>query len=129
LWVILSEPKGLLRLYDKDILKIMKDFLPKDGYCIFGITMEDLYEFFSKNEKNDQMILGRGRYSRDLNLDHPLRSGDRVGVVSLLRFDPKLQKRMEICKKSKKPEDVNLKYSKEENMKWIFNACKVQIEG
>ncbi len=64
---------------DLDIMRVMKDFLPSDGYCIFAITLEDIYEEYSKRDKHDRIILGRG-------------SGDRVGVVSLFRFNPLLDK-------------------------------------
>jgi hypothetical protein len=54
------------RLHALEIMRVLKDFLPKDGYCIFGITAEDIYEHYSAKDTNDQVILGRG-------------SGDRVG--------------------------------------------------
>lgn len=54
------------RLHTLETMRVLKDFLPKDGYCIFGITYEDIYEHYSSKDKTDQVILGRG-------------SGDRVG--------------------------------------------------
>jgi hypothetical protein len=58
---------GTRRLHALEIMRVLKDFLPKDGYCIFGVTPEDIYEHYSKKDKNDQAILGRA-------------SGDRVGT-------------------------------------------------
>ena len=69
------------QLLTGDVLKLLKKRLPKDAYCLLGITMEDLYPDESWNFVFGQAML-RGR----------------VGVYSFARYDPQFYKQ-------KRPDD------------------------
>lgn len=97
--------KNKLQFYVMDILKVLKDFLPKDGYCVMGVLMEDIYEVEDLDTglihicKFTSVILGRG-------------TGDRVGLISLNGFDPLLSQKKK-------------KYNEEHKHRWLLRVCKV----
>ena len=65
---------GLTRkpqLLTGDILTVLKQHLPKDAYCLLGITMRDLYPGPAWN-----YVFGEAYLQ------------DRVGIYSLIRYDP-----------------------------------------
>jgi len=54
-----------------DILRLLEDRLPRDAYCLVGLTMDDLYP-----EESWNFVFGQASLAR------------RVGVWSFARYDP-----------------------------------------
>ena len=59
------------QILTRDVLRSLQGRLPKDGFCLLGITMEDLYPHPSWN-----FVFGEASLS------------ERVGVYSFARYDP-----------------------------------------
>ena len=55
-----------------DVLRELKPLLPKDAYCMLGVTMIDLYP-----DPKWNFVFGQATFT------------DRVGIYSFARFDPK----------------------------------------
>jgi archaemetzincin len=66
---------GLIQYLTTDILSQLKRRLPKDAYCLVGVTMEDLYPNESWN-----FVFGQATLA------------DRVGVFSFKRYTPEFNK-------------------------------------
>jgi archaemetzincin len=62
---------GKLQILTNDILRLLKQNLPKDAFCILGLTMSDLYPDISWN-----FVFGQASFR------------ERVGVYSFARYDP-----------------------------------------
>lgn len=62
---------GHRQLLTTDILALLRKHLPADGFCILGITMQDLYP-----EESWNFVFGQASLR------------DRVGVYSFARYDP-----------------------------------------
>ena len=62
---------GRRQYLTRDLLSLLGRKLPKDGYCLLGVTMEDLYPHPDWN-----FVFGQATLSR------------RVGVYSFARYDP-----------------------------------------
>ena len=62
---------GLVQYLTLDILKAMLGAVPRDAFCVVGVTMEDLYPDESWN-----FVFGQAAYA------------DRVGVFSFKRYSP-----------------------------------------
>lgn len=96
-----SKTFGNERLYDMDVLRVIKGLLPKDGFCVVAITARDIYE----HPRDDgEIVLGRG-------------TGDRVGVISLYHHGKPQGGATNNRKKS-------VSYSAEEKRMWKLRTCK-----
>ena len=62
---------GKPQLFTQDILRLLKQRLPRNAYCLLGITLRDLYPDPSWN-----FVFGEALLT------------DRVGVYSFVRYDP-----------------------------------------
>jgi archaemetzincin len=62
---------NLIQFLSTDILEYLKRRLPKDAYCMIGVTMEDLYP-----EESWNFVFGQASLA------------DRVGVFSFKRYTP-----------------------------------------
>lgn len=62
---------GNRQILTGDVLAILKKTLPKDGFCVMAITMEDLYP-----EPSWNFVFGQASLR------------ERVGVYSFVRYDP-----------------------------------------
>lgn len=81
---------------------------PTSAYCVLAVTDMDIYE----NAKDPNAIMGRG-------------SGDRVGILSLYRFNPQLGDNTLKAKKRSQPAKKVLNLTPKEIAKnWILAACK-----
>ncbi|HSI62202.1 MAG TPA: archaemetzincin, partial [Candidatus Saccharimonadia bacterium] len=63
---------GWVQYLSTDILKTLLGHVPKDAFCVIGVTMEDLYP-----EESWNFVFGQATYA------------DRVGVFSFKRYSPK----------------------------------------
>jgi archaemetzincin len=66
-----TRDEALVQYLSTDILKAMLGHVPKDAFCVIGITMEDLYP-----EESWNFVFGQATYA------------DRVGVFSFKRYSP-----------------------------------------
>lgn len=66
-----TQDEALMQYLSTDILKAMFHHVPKDAFCVIGITMEDLYP-----EESWNFVFGQATYA------------DRVGVFSFKRYSP-----------------------------------------
>ena len=63
---------GKLQVLTQDIMRLLKQRLPRDAYCLLGITLTDLYP-----EPSWNFVFGEALLT------------DRVGVYSFARYDPR----------------------------------------
>lgn len=63
---------GKVQLFTGDILRLLKQRLPRDAYCLLGITLRDLYPDPAWN-----FVFGEAMLK------------DRVGIYSFVRYDPR----------------------------------------
>ena len=63
---------GKVQLLTQDIMRLLKQRLPRDAYCLLGITLTDLYP-----EPSWNFVFGEALLT------------DRVGVYSFARYDPR----------------------------------------
>jgi archaemetzincin len=66
-----TRDSGLVQYLTDDILSLLIERLPKDAFCLVGVTMEDLYP-----EESWNFVFGQATYE------------DRVGVFSFKRYTP-----------------------------------------
>jgi archaemetzincin len=66
-----TRKEGWVQYLSTDILKTMLAHVPKDAFCVVGVTMEDLYP-----EESWNFVFGQATYA------------DRVGVFSFKRYAP-----------------------------------------
>ncbi len=63
---------GKLQLLTKDVRRLLQPMIPRDGFCLLGITLQDLYPDNSWN-----YVFGEASYK------------ERVGIYSFARYDPR----------------------------------------
>jgi archaemetzincin len=68
----INDSTGKPQLLTGDVLNLLKQRLPKDAYCLLGITLHDLYPGPEWN-----FVFGQASFR------------DRVGVYSFVRYDPR----------------------------------------
>ena len=68
----ISSSTGQRQLFTPDMLSMLAQRLPRDAYCLLGVTLQDLYPDPAWN-----YVFGQASFSQ------------RVGVYSLLRYDPR----------------------------------------
>lgn len=106
---------GEKRLSVLSVMDYLFENLPASAYCVLAITDLDIYEDASL--RGGSAIMGRG-------------SGDRVGILSLYRFDPNLSAKIPVKRGSKaKAATIDLTADEivptEQSLaKWMLPACK-----
>ena len=107
---------GEKRLSVLSVMDYLYENLPSSAYCVLAITDMDIYE----DAKDRNPIMGRG-------------SGDRVGLLSLYRFNPLLstkstsstsKKRSSAAKAPSSSIEASEVDSKTLLSKWLLPACK-----
>ena len=104
---------GEKRLSVLSVMDYLFENLPTSAYCVLAITDLDIYEDASITEGS--AIMGRG-------------SGDRVGILSLYRFNPNLSAKVPLKKSSRgKSSTIDLTDDAPIDQplaKWMLPACK-----
>lgn len=99
------------------VMDYLYENIPPTAYCVLAITNWDIYEV----AKDANPIMGRG-------------SGDRVGLLSLYRFNPLLHLKSKPSRTSNKKKGDSITETTEEvqkseeieklNSRWLLPACK-----
>ena len=74
------------------------------------MTSVDIYEF----DDESQIVMGRG-------------TGDRVGVLSLYRFDPTKKSPPKKKPKKRAKRELPSNMTEEESSLWLMRACKTMV--